>query len=498
MSVQTEEDLAFLPIHEQALLIRERRLSPLELVDVYLARIDKYDHALCSYITVGADGARAAARLAGEEIAKGRHLGSLHGIPFGVKDQLWSEGLPTTLAWARMRDNRTGQNAAVIESLKRAGAVLLGKHNLDQFGKGGTVHWDFGRTRNPWNTDFSPAGSSGGSGAATAAGMCAAALGEDTGGSVRLPAAANGLVGLRPTFGRVSRFGGYMYGWTADTIGPIGRTAHDAALLLREIAGHDPRDVLTSRQPVPDYEAELRGGVEGLRIGVITNLLDDDGVEADVRQAFEDSMSVFAGLGAQIGTTELPLARFSVPLLMLTSDADVAAEIGRKFLRDHYAEFDVGIRSRLAAAALVPSSAYSTAMRGRAIVRAEVLDRLKRFDLLACPTVPNAPKRISGGSDPKLSSSLPSGLNFERDVVLERMFTYPFSLANTPAISVPNGFDSQGLPTGLQLVGRPFNDALLLRATAAFQSETDWHERHPDLDETLPVRLNGASSHASE
>lgn len=492
MSCVDDENLAFVSVAEQGRMIRDRRISPLELVDVYLDRIDRYDDIVRSYITVGRDDARAAARVAGEEIAHGRYRGPLHGIVFGVKDQLWSKGMPTTLAWAGMRENRTEKDAAVVESLQRAGAILLGKHNLDQFGKGGTVNWDFGRTRNPWNPDFSPAGSSGGSGAATAAGFCAAALGEDTGGSVRLPASANGLVGLRPTFGRVSRFGGYLYGWTADTIGPLARTAEDAALLLKEIAGHDPRDPLTSRLPVPDYQAQLQAGVEGLRIGIVTNLIDADGVEPDVRAAFEASITVLAGLGAEIHATDLPLAHYSVPLLMLTSDADVASAIGRKWLKQRYNEVDAGIRTRLAAAYLVPSSAYSTAMRCRAVVRAEIFDRLKQFDILACPTVPNAPKRISGEPSQRQSDSDNPGPDFQQDVVLERMFTYPFSLANTPAISVQNGVDGNGLPTGLQLVGRPFAEADLLRATAAYQSATEWHTKHPELDKTLSGFANGS------
>lgn len=490
MSGQTETELAFLTVAEQGRLIRERRISPLELVDLYLTRIEMYDDVLRSYITVDAEGARQAARQAGQEIADGRYRGPLHGIVFGVKDQLWSKRMPTTLAWSGMRNNRTAEDAAVVESLERAGAILVGKHNLDQFGKGGTINWDFGRARNPWDPDFSPAGSSGGSGAATAAGLCAAALGEDTGGSVRLPASANGLVGIRPTFGRVSRYGGYMYGWTADTIGPLGRSAEDVALFLREIAGHDRRDPLTSRKAVPDYQADLGLGIEALRVGIIDNLVKADGVEADIGRAFDESVSVLAGLGAKVGTTSLPLAHYSVPLLMLTSDADVASAIGRKWLRSHYSQLDPGIRTRLAAAALVPSSAYSTAMRGRAVVRAEVLDRLKDFDILVCPTVPNAPKRISGGPAREVSGA---GLDFQRDVVLERMFTYPFSLANTPAISIQNGVDSKGLPTGLQLIGRPFAEGLLLRVGAAFQGVTGWHNQHPALEETLATHRDDTS-----
>lgn len=480
MTTMQDDELAYLSVAEQGALIQRRELSPVELTATYLRRIERYDDVLRSYITVAADHALQRARQAEQEIAAGGYRGPLHGIVYGVKDQLRTRGVRTTLAWNGMREHVPDHDAAVIASLDDAGAVLVGKHNLDQFGKGGTADWHFGRARNPWDARYGPSGSSGGSGVATAAGLCSAALGEDTGGSVRLPGAVNGVVGLRPTFGRVSRYGGFMYGWTADTIGPLARTTEDAAILLRTIAGHDPRDPLTTRRVVPDYPSLLGGGIAGLRVGVISNLIESDVVDPEVRAAFDASVEVLADLGAEVGETTLPLASYSVPLLMLTSDSDVAATISRKWLRSHYEEIDVAIRTRMAAACLLPATAYSTAMRGRALVRAEVFDRLRRFDLLVCPTGPRPPGQVDVPRTEVRSKD-----DIGEAVVKERMFTYPFSLANTPAISIPNGFTSGGLPVGLQLVGRPFAEADLFRAAHAYERATPWHRQHPDLDATI-------------
>jgi aspartyl-tRNA(Asn)/glutamyl-tRNA(Gln) amidotransferase subunit A len=249
------EELSLLGACEQACLIEKRAISPVELVQGALARIERYDGCLRAYITVCAEQALAAARAAEAEIAAGRYRGPLHGLPFGVKDQLHAEGVRTTLGSRATGLGLQGEEAFCITRLKRAGAILIGKENLHEFGKGGTHDFPFGQPRNPWNPEYNPAGSSSGSGIAPAAGFSSFSLGEDTGGSVRSPAAANGIVGLRPTFGRVSRHGAVMYGWTADTIGPLGRRVEDIALVLGAIAGHDPRDPLSADEAVPDYRA---------------------------------------------------------------------------------------------------------------------------------------------------------------------------------------------------------------------------------------------------
>lgn len=474
------EELAFATLSTQAAAIESREISPVDLVDCYLDRIEAYDGPLASHITVASEQARAQATQAETEIAAGGYRGPLHGIPFGVKDQMRTAGLPTTLAFRPLAENVTDDDATVVSRLKDYGAILVGKHNLDQFGKGGTVDWDFGRARNPWNLHHTTLGSSAGSGSAIAAGFSTFSLGEDTGGSVRNPAAANGVVGIRPTFGLVSRAGGYMHSWTNDTIGPIARSTQDVAVVLRAIAGMDTADRLTSARAVPDYAAALTGDVHGLKVGIVESLLHDDAIDPEVQQLTDDAIGVLRSLGAIVASTDLPLAKHSVPLQMLTCDADVGSVMIRTWMETNYDDIDFGIRIRLAAGCLVPAVLYSKAMRGRAAVRAEVLERFQHFDVLVLPTIRTPPPRID--AIPRKASTLEEVL---ASVVARRKNAYPFSVANTPAMSVPMGFAKTGLPVGLQIVGRPFDEATVLRVGDAYERATSWTAQHPDLATTV-------------
>ncbi len=471
------KQLAFAPISEQSVMIQEKRISPVELVDAYLQRIDELDGPLASHITVASEEARRDARIAADEIASGAWRGPLHGIPYGVKDQMRTAGLPTTLAFRPLADNVTSDDATVVRRLAENGAILVGKHNLDQFGKGGTVDWDFGRARNPWDLDHTPMGSSAGSGSAVAAGFSSFSLGEDTGGSIRNPAAANGIVGIRPTFGLVSRAGGYMHSWTNDTIGPLARSTRDVALVLRAIAGRDIDDLLTSDRPVPDYVGALSGDIRGLRVGIVENLLHDEAIDAEVQDLTDDAIDVLRALGAETSSTELHLAKHAVPLQMLTCDADVGSVMMSSWMRTNYADIDFGIRTRLAAGCLVPAVLYSKAMRGRAAVREEVLAQFSQFDVLVCPTIRSPAAKID--SIPRRASTLEEVLE---SVVARRKNAYPFSVANTPALSVPMGFTRAGLPVGLQIVGRPFDESTVLRVGDAYERATNWTSHHPDVE----------------
>ncbi|MGH2417506.1 MAG: amidase, partial [Candidatus Limnocylindria bacterium] len=354
----TADDLAFLTTAEQGLRIRRRELSPVEVTQAYLDRIERWNPVLNAYITVTADQALVAAREAEGEVMAGRYRGPLHGIPFGVKDQIYTTGVRTTAASPILADFVPDRNATVVDRLDEAGAILIGKQNLDEWGKGGTVrHW-FGQPRNPWNPLHTPSGSSSGSGVATAAGLCSGSLGEDTGGSVRQPAAANGVVGLRPTFGRVSRHGAIMHGWNADTIGPLARSVEDCALFLAAIAGMDQADPLTSDRPVPDYAAALTGDLRGLRLAIVTELATDLGIHPEVSAAFDRAVVALRDLGAEVEEVSLPLAEHATTLVMLTSDADIAAVLLHQWLRDRWDDFDVGTRRRLAVGCLVPAVVY--------------------------------------------------------------------------------------------------------------------------------------------
>lgn len=477
----TADELVYLTASEQAARIARREVSPVELTETYLARIERWNGRLRAYITVTAERALEAAREAEREVTSGASLGPLHGVPYGVKDQMLTAGVRTTAASPILADWVPTTSATVVERLDAAGAILIGKQNLDEWGKGGTVrHW-FGQPRNPWNLAHTPSGSSSGSGVATAAGLCSGSLGEDTGGSVRQPAAANGVVGLRPTFGRVSRHGAIMYGWNTDTIGPLTRSVEDAARFLSVIAGLDPSDPLTTSRPVPDYLAALTGDLRGLRLAVVTELAGDPAIHPAVRGAFDEAVEVLKHCGATVDEVSLPLAEHATTLVMLTTDADIAAVFLHRWLRDRWADFDVGTRRRLAVGCLVPATVYSRAMRGRVLVRAEVLEALTRYDALLSPTNPLPAPRIDAAPG-RIDASTGMGR-------LRRLCTYPFAVANTPAISVPSGRSDEGLPVALQVAGRPFDEATVFRIAHAFEQSGDWHRRHPDLEAvaaTLP------------
>lgn len=478
-------DLIFLSIARQAELIRSRAVSPRELVAAYLARIERYDGVLRAYITVCAEQAMAEAAQADRDIAAGNYRGPLHGIPFGVKDQLCTRGIRTTVGSKIMADHVPDRDATVVSRLKRAGAVLIGKENLHEFGKGGTNYFPYGQPRNPWDPSRNPGSSSSGSGIAPAAGLCSGSLGEDTGGSVRGPAAACGVVGLRPTFGRVSRHGGVMHGWTADTIGPITRTVEDNALFLGAIAGHDENDALSSTRPVPDYVSTLRNGIRGLRLAVVTEMARPDGVHPEVRAAFEAALTVLKDLGAQVSEVSLPWAKHAIPLNMMTSDADVASMF-LPLLRTRWDDFDVGTRTRMATAALVPAAIYSRAMRARAVVRGQILDALAQYDGLLCPTSLRPPASIEDARE-----KVESRADIAQRLILRRITTHPFGTANVPTLAVPMGFTSEGLPLSLQIAARPFAEEAVYRIGHAYESATQWHAQHPDLERTLSAFRHG-------
>lgn len=482
-------DIVFLSAAEQGHLIRDRKLSPVELVQACLARIQRWDPVLRAYITVCADSALAEARVAEREIAAGQWRGLLHGLPFGVKDQFNTKGIRTTLGSRVLADNVPDHDAAVIEKLKAAGAILIGKENLHEFGKGGTIEFPYGQPRNPWNIEHNPASSSSGSGIAPAAGFSSGSLGEDTGGSVRSPASANGVVGLRPTFGRVSRWGGVMYGWTADTVGPLTRTVEDNALFLRTIAGHDSRDPLTSTRAVPDYVAALTPDLKGMTLGVVREMTWLEGAHPEVTAAMKEAIRVLESLGAVVKDVSLVYAKYAVPLQLLTSDSDIASMMLKQWLRTRWHDLDVGTRTRLAAGCLIPAAVYHRAMRGRVLVRREVLQALDGVDALLCPTNLSPPGRIDATKE-----TVDSPEAMQRKVILRRISAYPFSMANVPAIAVPAGYTQAGLPMSLQIAAKPFAEETVFRVAHAFERATLWHQRHPDLAKLVAEGTEGVRS----
>jgi len=470
-----DDDLAFTGAARQAALVREKRVSPVELVTAYLERIERLDGRLRAFITVCRESALAAAARAEAEAARGNWRGPLHGIPFAVKDQLDTAGVLTTAGSALLRTNIPAADSTVVARLKAAGAILLGKLNLTEFALGGTIRFPYGQPRNPWNPEHDPGGSSSGSGIAAAAALCSITLGEDTGGSVRSPASYCGAVGLRPTWGRVSRHGCFPAAWSMDQVGPLTRTVEDAALVLGLIAGYDAKDPLTSRAAVADYCGALTGGATGLRIGVIAELVDGADTQMQVRAAVREASRGLADLGAAVEDVSLPLVPLAGAVFMALCDSEAAGR-HKGWLSERAEEYDQGTRRRLVTAGLIPAVAVHRAARARALIREQVLEALGKFDLLLAPTSPHPAPAIASHTAPVTSKEEAGARFFGR-----RSYTTPASLAGVPAISVPCGFTSGGLPIGLQLIGRPFAECAVLRAADAWEKAAGLASRRPPL-----------------
>jgi len=469
------DELAFSSASRQAALMREKRLSPLELITAYLERIERLDERLRAFITVCGESALMEAKRAESEAARGEWRGPLHGIPFAVKDQLDTAGILTTSGSALLRGHVPTEDSTVVAKLKNAGGILIGKLNLTEFALGGTLHFPYGQPRNPWNDQHDPGGSSSGSGIAAAAALCSITLGEDTGGSVRSPASYCGAVGLRPTWGRVSRHGCFPAAWSMDQVGPLTRTVEDTALVLGLIAGYDEKDPTTSRSAVPDYRAALDGGVTQLRIGVITELVDGADTHAEVRDAVREAARALAGLGARVEDISLPLIPLAGGVFMALCDSEAAGR-HQSWLATRPEEYDAGTRRRLVAAGLIPATAVHRAARARALIREQIRHALEKFDLLLAPTSPQPAPPIASHTAPVTSKGEAGRRFFGR-----RSYTTPASLAGVPAISLPCGFTAAGLPVGLQLIGRPLAESTVLTAARAWEKTAGLTDRHPPL-----------------
>ena len=469
-------ELPFLSATALAELLRRREVSPVEATVAYLARIEQVDPALNSYITVTAEQAMAEARQAEAEIAAGNYRGPLHGVPVAVKDQFCTDGVLTTGGSSILSEYVPDYDATVMSKLKDAGAVLLGKLNMSEFAMGDAFHHPYGRPRNPWDLSRNPGTSSSGSGAATAAFLCATSLGEDTAGSIRGPAAFCGLVGIRPTWGLVSRYGMLASTWSMDAAGPISRTVRDCAATLGAIAGYDPNDRYTSNAPVPDYLDSLDSGIRGLRVGVLSDRVSADGVEPDVRDAVTRAVGQLGELGAEVEEISIPLVAQSAAISTTLIYVDATA-VHRRGLEDYPEKYDHNNRVRLLTGALIPAQAHHKANRLRQMLREQILDALSRVDVLALPAssvqatpIPTEPGLSRNGKEEFLA--MLGG---------RRSYTSPFNVAGVPALSINCGFTSDGLPVGLQLVGRPYDEPTVFRAAYAYEQATDWHTRRPPV-----------------
>jgi len=468
MAITTQDDLAYQSIASLGDAFRARRLSPVEVVDAYLSRIERLDDKVHAYITLTADRAREEAQTAEQELARGEDRGPLHGVPIGLKDLFNTAGLRTTAQSKVLVDNVPDTDATCVRKLAEEGTVLLGKLSMHEFAFGGPdFHSPFPPARNPWDLERIPAGSSSGSGAALAAGLCAGALGSDTGGSIRGPASYCGIVGLKPTYGLVSRSGVLPLSWSLDHAGPMARGVEDCALLLQAIAGHDPRDPASANVPTPHYLAELRNGVAGLRIGAPLAYLDSvPDLAPETYAALRAALEQFERLGARVTSVELPeQAHYQ----MVNSGILVSEALNyhQATLSSHPELYGRRFLNRMREGALFSAVDYLTLLRGRALIKRRMAELMQHVDLLALPTSPHPAETFAE------DEATPTWKRTS--------FTRPFNVTGQPAISIPCGFSPAGLPIGLQLVGRPFEDAGVLRAAHAYEQATDWRLRRPPL-----------------
>jgi aspartyl-tRNA(Asn)/glutamyl-tRNA(Gln) amidotransferase subunit A len=467
------DELCELDIAALGPLLHDRQLSPLELTEAYLERIDRLDPTLNTYIRVMADQARQIARRAELEIGRGGWRGPLHGVPLGIKDLFDVAGAPTTMGSTILRDNVPDIDATVISRLQKAGAVILGKHNLHEFAFGITSeNPHFGVVHNPWALDRVPGGSSGGTAAAVAAGLCAAGLGSDTGASIRAPASFCGVVGLKPTYGRVSRAGALPLAWSLDHVGPIARSVADCAIVLQAIAGHDPRDAASSSQAVPDFSATLGGGVSGIRIGVPREHFFEI-VEPDVNRLVREAIAALERLGAGIDEVSLPHVRDAQVAGNVIMSSEAAAWHSA-WLRQRPHEYGPDVLQRIRGGLLVRATEYLHSQQMRTLIQQDFAQAFEQVDVVVGPTVPIVAPPIGRTFEPG------GPLNVPPRSVANRT-TVPCNLTGMPAISVPCGF-SDGLPVGLQIMGAAFGEPLVLRVAAAYEAATDWRRHRPNLE----------------
>jgi aspartyl-tRNA(Asn)/glutamyl-tRNA(Gln) amidotransferase subunit A len=477
-------ELHYLTIKEARAFVKKGELEPQELLQAVLGRIEAVEDKVKAFVSITPKEAQEMARKGGQ--------GLLQGMPLAIKDNICTRGIRTTCSSRFLENFIPPYESTATERLLRHGYVLVGKTNLDEFAMGSsTENSAFHSTRNPWALQCIPGGSSGGSAAAVAAGECLAALGSDTGGSIRQPAALCGVVGLKPTYGRVSRFGLVAFASSLDQIGPITRCVEDAALLLGVIAGHDPKDSTSAPLEVPDYLQALHGGVRGLRIGIPKEYF-TEGMDEEVEASVKEAARVLADLGAELKDISLPHTGYAVATYYILATSEASSNLARydgvkygfrargaRDLLEMYTQsraqgFGAEVKRRIMLGTYALSSGYyeayyRKAQQVRTLIKEDFQQAFKEVDLVLTPTSPTPAFKIGEKIDDPLK------------MYLSDIFTISVNLAGLPAVSVPCGLSSQGLPIGLQLIGRHFEEAVLLRAAHAYEQATDWHKRRPPL-----------------
>jgi len=480
-------DLTQLTLTELRQALHDGQTTSVAATQAMLDRIIAADNEIKSYLTVTDEMALAQAETADQRRASGQDS-PLLGIPIAVKDIICVEGIPATAGSKILENFIPPYDAFVVQKLKEAGAVILGKTNTDEFAMGSsTENSAYFTTGNPWDLTRVPGGSSGGSAAAVAAGLAYAALGTDTGGSVRQPASFCGLVGLRPTYGRVSRWGVIAFASSLDQVGSFGRTVTDCAALFQVVAGYDERDSTSINAPVPDYEAALTGDIKGLKVGVPQEYF-TDGMETEVETAVRQAIARLEKLGAEIVEIKLPHTRYALPAYYLIAPAEASANLARydgvrygpriegtdviDSLKKTRSLFGPEATRRIMLGTYALSAGYydqyyGRALKVRTLIKNDFQAAFEQVDIIAAPTSPTTAFKIGEKADDPLS------------MYLADVFTLPLNLSASCGLSIPCGFDSQGLPIGLQLIGNTLQEATILNAAFAYEQATEWHERLP-------------------
>ncbi len=459
------DELCKMTVSELAPKIKARKVSPVELTEAVLSRIERLDPKLNAYITVDTEGALKAARKARRQIARGNYLGPLHGIPISLKDLYDTKGLLTTAGSKIMSERVPDADATSVAKLRAAGAVIVGKTNLHEFALGATTqNPHFGGTRNPYDTTRIPGGSSGGSAAALAADMCMASTGSDTGGSIRTPSALCGIVGLKPTYGRVSLRGIVPLAWSLDHVGPMTKCVRDAALMLSAMAGYDPGDSTSANERVPNFVRACKDDVKKLRIG-FDPAFSSGGVDGEVLESVQKALKLFESLGARVIEIGPPSIELTAAIESIIITAEAAA-YHEENLRNRGGDYGDDVRILMEGGAAFSAVHYIKAQRLRAMIQKEFAEVFSKIDVFALPAAA-APAPPIGAETVSLG-----GMEVDVGMALLR-FACPFNLTGLPAISVPSGLSRGGLPMGLQLVGRAFDEATVLRAAYAFEANTE-------------------------
>ena len=484
-------NLAALTLHEARENLRKREFSAQELAEAVFRRISETEEKLHSYITLSRDTALKEAKQADELLKTDTNPHSLLGIPIAVKDNFLTRDIRTTCASKFLENFIPPYDCTTVKKIRASGAIITGKTNLDEFAMGSSVENSaFFATRNPWNTDRVPGGSSGGSAAALAADQCIVALGTDTGGSIRQPAAFCGVVGLKPTYGRVSRYGIIAFASSMDQVGPMTKDVRDCALMLAAIAGHDPADSTSANRPVPQYSASLTGHVKGLRVGIPKEYF-VSGIQPAVEQTVHTAVRQLERNGAAIMEISLPHTEYAVAVYYIVATAEASSNLARydgmryghraraKDLTETYmlsrAEgFGPEVKRRIILGTYALSAGYYDAyylkaQRVRTLIKRDFDEAFKSCDVIIAPTAPTTAFKIGEKTQDPLQ------------MYLSDIYTISVNLAGLPALSLPCGFDSEGLPIGLQIIGKQFDESTILAVAYAYEQSTDWHKRKPSL-----------------